>query len=308
MKNGFIKIDKRIMDWGWYSDTNTKSLFLHLLLKANWKDKKFKDFVVKRGQLVTSYKSLREELGLTQDQIRTSLKKLISTKEITKSITSQFTLINIENYCLYQGKDSERSQANPKQIPTIEDIKERKNNINPLTPLEDSEQNSNSEIPGGEGIKNLSFDDIEKALDTKTKNHINDLGSFTVEDLAKILIERVNSQKKPYPECIKTEMIKLAELYINQSPNPYSVIKEESLSSENSEVKKKRIFKKNHVIEALTDQDIELIKKAAPQWDVHNLAEEYILAVNGGNLDQPILINRHFVAFCKGRAKGMPPP
>jgi hypothetical protein len=307
MKNGFIKIDKSILEWGWYQDPNTFRLWLHLLIKANWKDNKFQNLLIKRGQLVTSVKSLSEDLELTAKQIRTSLKKLISTNEISTKTTNKFTIISIENYCLYQGNKTQEGQTKGKQRATIEDIKEEKN-INPLTPLEDSEQNSNSEISGGEGIKNLSFDDIEKALDKKTKNYINDLGSFTVEDLAKILIERVNSEKKPYPECIKTEMIKLAEIYRNQSPSPYSVIKEESLSSENSEVKKKKNFKKNHVIEALTDQDIELIKKAAPQWDVHNLAEEYVLAVNGGNLDQPILINRHFVAFCKGRAKGMPPP
>ena len=114
---GFIKIDKNILDWGWYLDASTIRLWLHLLIKANWKDNKFQNLLVKRGQLVTSYKSLKEELNLTQDQIRTSLKKLISTKEITKKATNKFTLINIENYWLYQDNSFEQSQTNPKQIP-----------------------------------------------------------------------------------------------------------------------------------------------------------------------------------------------
>jgi hypothetical protein len=219
MKNGFIKIDKRIMDWGWYSDTNTKSLFLHLLLKANWKDKKFKDFVVKRGQLVTSYKSLREELGLTQDQIRTSLKKLISTKEITKSITSQFTLINIENYCLYQGKDSERSQANPKQIPTIEDIKERKNNINPLTPLEDSEQNSNSEIPGVEKQVSWEVNDIINALDEKSLQLAKaNAPNWDVYYLAGVYVDGINDGIREKPRSIKAAFPRWCKLYTKGTP------------------------------------------------------------------------------------------
>ena len=215
MKNGFIKIDKRILEWGWYSDTNTKSLFLHLLLKANWKDKKFKDFVVKRGQLVTSYKSLREELGLTQDQIRTSLKKLISTKEITKSITSQFTLINIENYCLYQGKDSERSQANPKQIPTIEDIKERKNNINPLTPL----NSSNSEISGVEKQVSWEVNDIINALDDKSLQLAKaNAPNWDVYHLAGVYVDGINDGIREKPRSIKAAFPRWCKLYTKGTP------------------------------------------------------------------------------------------
>ena len=215
MKNGFIKIDKRIMDWGWYSDTNTKSLFLHLLLKANWKDKKFKDFVVKRGQLVTSYKSLREELGLTQDQIRTSLKKLISTKEITKSITSQFTLINIENYCLYQGKDSERSQANPKQIPTIEDIKERKNNINPYIPL----NSSKGEISGVEKQVSWEVNDIINALDDKSLQLAKaNAPNWDVYHLAGVYVDGINDGIREKPRSIKAAFPRWCKLYTKGTP------------------------------------------------------------------------------------------
>jgi hypothetical protein len=215
MKNGFIKIDKRILEWGWYSDTNTKSLFLHLLLKANWKDKKFKDFVVKRGQLVTSYKSLSEELGLTQDQIRTSLKKLISTKEITKSITNKFTLINIENYCLYQSKDSERSQANPKQIPTIEDIKERKNNINPLTPL----NSSNSEISGVEKQVSWEVNDIINALDDKSLQLAKaNAPNWDVYHLAGVYVDGINDGIREKPRSIKAAFPRWCKLYTKGTP------------------------------------------------------------------------------------------
>ena len=52
---GHIKIDRRILEWEWYSDINTCRLFIHLLLKANWKDGRFQGTEVPRGSLVTSY-------------------------------------------------------------------------------------------------------------------------------------------------------------------------------------------------------------------------------------------------------------
>ena len=117
MKKAFIKIDKDIDQWKWFHDANTFRLWIYLLSKANWKDSKFENIVVKRGQFVTSLDSLSERLKLTRDQVRTSIKKLVSTGEITKSVPGKFTLINIENYCLYQDNNCEQSHSNPTQIP-----------------------------------------------------------------------------------------------------------------------------------------------------------------------------------------------
>ena len=53
MDGGFIKIDRGILDWEWYSDINTTRLFIHLILKANWKDGRFQGQEIKRGSFVT---------------------------------------------------------------------------------------------------------------------------------------------------------------------------------------------------------------------------------------------------------------
>ena len=31
-----------MLDWEWYDDINTKVLFIHLLIKSNWKEKKWR--------------------------------------------------------------------------------------------------------------------------------------------------------------------------------------------------------------------------------------------------------------------------
>ena len=109
----FIVLNRKILKWQWYDDMNTKTLFLHLLLKANWEDKEWHNILVKRGQLITGRKKLSEETGLSERQIRTSLDKLISTNEITKSITNKYTVITINNYSKYQDYDQQMTNKRP---------------------------------------------------------------------------------------------------------------------------------------------------------------------------------------------------
>ena len=48
MAGNFVKLDRKILEWPWYSDVNTKTLFIHCLLKANWQEKRWKGYVCKR--------------------------------------------------------------------------------------------------------------------------------------------------------------------------------------------------------------------------------------------------------------------
>lgn len=112
----FIKLHRRMLKWEWYDDINTKVLFIHLLLIANWEDKKWKGIVIKRGQVVVGRKKLSEETGLTEQQIRTSLNKLISTNEITSKTTNKYTLLTIEKYDIYQQKEEKNNTQNNQQL------------------------------------------------------------------------------------------------------------------------------------------------------------------------------------------------
>lgn len=57
----YVKISRKILDWEWYTDINTKVLFLHILLKANWKPGRFQGTEVPRGSLVTSQQNMAAE-------------------------------------------------------------------------------------------------------------------------------------------------------------------------------------------------------------------------------------------------------
>ncbi|MGM1427929.1 hypothetical protein ACS126_01635 [Sphingobacterium lactis] len=105
---GWVKIHRSLLEWEWYQDINTKCLFLHLLLKANHKDKKFQGLTVKRGQVVTGLSLLAFETSLSVQRVRTSLNKLKSTNELTIETSSKGTVITIVNYDLYQITDEDQ--------------------------------------------------------------------------------------------------------------------------------------------------------------------------------------------------------
>jgi hypothetical protein len=133
-QNGWIKLHRQILEWEWYSDNNCFRLFLHLLLKANHKEKRFKGIELKVGSIVTSRDLLARETGLSSQQIRTALNKLISTNEITSVTSSQGTILQIVSYEKYQVATNEITNEQPtsnQQVTTNKNIKKEKKFIIP---------------------------------------------------------------------------------------------------------------------------------------------------------------------------------
>lgn len=102
MENGFISLDRKIIDWEWYKVRNTFHFFLHLLLTVNWEDTRFRGIEVRRGSRVCDLPSLAEESGLSIQSIRTAIKHLKSTGEITDKITNKFRIVTVTKYNEYQ--------------------------------------------------------------------------------------------------------------------------------------------------------------------------------------------------------------
>lgn len=127
-QQGWIKLHRQILEWEWYSDNNCFRLFLHLLLKANHKEKRFKGIELKIGSIVTSRDLLARETGLSSQQIRTALSKLISTNEITSVTSSQGTIIQIVSYEKYQVATNEITNEQPTSNQQSTTNKNDKNN------------------------------------------------------------------------------------------------------------------------------------------------------------------------------------
>ena len=140
--NGFVKIYRQIIKWGWYRDIPVKVLFLHCLFMANYQQANWYSKTIERGSFVTSIEELSQQTGLTVQNTRTALKKLISTGEITKSSTNRYTVITVVNYEKFQNSDkfltdkstdtaNNSQQTTNKQLTsqltTNEEVKEIKN-------------------------------------------------------------------------------------------------------------------------------------------------------------------------------------
>ena len=134
---GWIKIHRKILDWEWYQDKYVFSVFIHLLLTANYENKRWQGIEVKQGQIITSVQSLLIGLNknpknpqITTQNIRTALTKLKSTNEITIKTTSKYTIITINKYKDYQevtNKVTNNQQTTNKQLTTTKEYKNIKN-------------------------------------------------------------------------------------------------------------------------------------------------------------------------------------
>ena len=116
--NGFIKLHRKMLDWGWYSDPATKDVFLHLLLTANFRPNTYMGYELLPGQTIIGRKKLATELGLSEKQVRTALDKLEKTGEISRRRTNKFTLVTVENWTIYQGDEDCDGQQTASEGPT----------------------------------------------------------------------------------------------------------------------------------------------------------------------------------------------
>lgn len=100
--NGFIKLHRKIMAWEWYNDNVVKAVFLHLLLNAHYEPCTRQNRIILPGQLLVGRRRLAAELNLSEQQVRTALKRLQETGEISCISTNRYTLISLVNWNEYQ--------------------------------------------------------------------------------------------------------------------------------------------------------------------------------------------------------------
>lgn len=101
-EGGWIKLYRSMLDWEWWDDLNTRSLFLTCLLMANSAERRWKGIVIPRGAFVTSCTRLAQKSSLSVRQMRTALKHLKSTHDVTCETTHGYTIVTVCNFDRYQ--------------------------------------------------------------------------------------------------------------------------------------------------------------------------------------------------------------
>ena len=126
MSEGYIKLYRSLTDWEWYKNPNTRSLFIHILLTVSYKDEEVKGIPIKRGQGIYTIKGLAEVLGMSEQNVRTALANVKSTRSLTTSKVSKYTLISVQNYEWYQGELTRCLTSNQRDFKEKETDEERK--------------------------------------------------------------------------------------------------------------------------------------------------------------------------------------
>lgn len=150
---GYISLYRKFKNWRFYKNDNIKSVFIHCLLSAYWKDEVITEYrgkkldppiKVPRGSFVTSRRVMAKELDKTEGQIREAWSKLSSdnlqptdttkssTHEIDLTTTQLYTIIKVRNYNEFQPlldvlQPTDNDIKNPQYNPTVQP---QLNNIN----------------------------------------------------------------------------------------------------------------------------------------------------------------------------------
>lgn len=189
---GWVKLHRDLLDWEWYTHLPTKTLFIHLLLKANHKDNNYRGKLVKRGGLLTGRELLSKETGLSVQQIRTALKNLISTNEITSKTTAQGSYIQIVRYDMYQDTTNESTNSQPA------------NNQQLTTNKNDKKEKNDKKYYYSKGNLRLTYSEYEKLLESYSSaiidSYINRVEnwskSYTVKSLYLTIINWIDRESK----------------------------------------------------------------------------------------------------------------
>lgn len=148
---GFIKIHRKMTEWGWYQDPATKAVFLHLLLTANYKEREYRGMKILPGQCIIGRLELAKTLGLSVQSVRTALQHLKSTNEITIKSTNRFSVVTIVNWEKYQSDETKSTSKSTSRSTN----KQPSTNHQLTTPKERKEREERKE----------SIDRDEEALD-----------------------------------------------------------------------------------------------------------------------------------------------
>lgn len=206
MATGYIKLFKSIQQLPFYQDVNTLHLYIHLLLNANYKDSLINGIEIKRGQLLTSFRKLSKESGLSEQTIRTCLSKLKVTQQITQQSTHHFSIITLVKYSDYQDSTTEGNTATNTQSNNIIEYKEIIKNSGGKSAkktksksVQNSENDSYQDLFNAEQSGSLEFAEIWLLW----VEYLKERGKPLLKSTAKIHLNKLSK----YPVSVQLKMI-----------------------------------------------------------------------------------------------------
>lgn len=189
LDKGFVVIHRSMLLWEWYPSSPTKDLFFHLILTVNWTDGKWMGNTVKRGQRICSLPKLSGETGLSIQQLRTAIKRLRATGEITcekvRVDNTPSTLFTVNNYDAYQlptaGSTDEPTAAQQQNNSSPTAVQQQLNNNNKYNNI------TNWEEKPATAPEKVLFGDNVYLTDAQHKLLLKDFGDDDTHELISLL-------------------------------------------------------------------------------------------------------------------------
>lgn len=192
----FVKIDKDLPNWQWFNKDHMLQFWIYLLCKATYKECCVGGVELKKGQVIIGRKKIAEKLEISEQNVKTYIRRLKNSGEITTKSTNKYTIVTIVKWEDYQVIPQIINQQTNHQINQQLTNNQPRTNQQSTTIKEIKEQKEVKES----FIKDIEspispFPDVEKYLDEKT-SEVNDFYTTPLFDIFESEFARPLSQKE----------------------------------------------------------------------------------------------------------------
>ena len=181
MSQGFIQLQRKIQEEWFWNNSKQSHLMVDLILRANHEAKevsfKGEKRTINRGEHITTYRDLAQDLGSSKSTIERLIKKLIKGGEL-EIIPTKSTHIKVVKYDYYLNDDFSPKMGNSwAKDGTKESLNNNYNNENTTHIIADRKS---AEVSYDEMIEDEEFmNDLKKKFIFVTKNIDDEL--YTME-------------------------------------------------------------------------------------------------------------------------------
>lgn len=139
VNKGFIKLNRKLLEWEWFEDSRVLQVWVYLLIKANHKKVKKRGFVYEKGTLFINHETIENDCKVSRRTLYRVLDKLRKSGCIETKRTQSGLIIKVINYSNYQDvryakNDTSRGTSDGTSRGTLN--KNEKNEKNTLDFLE----------------------------------------------------------------------------------------------------------------------------------------------------------------------------
>lgn len=115
--SGFVKLNRSILEWEWFQDSNAVHVLVYLLAAVNRLPGRWQGIDIAPGSIVTSRAKISAATGMSEKQVRLALDKLEQCGTITRDGAGKGQLVTLVKWAEYQidtqreGRETGRERA-----------------------------------------------------------------------------------------------------------------------------------------------------------------------------------------------------